>query len=98
MIGRKRDNISRALRSLGYDPQNYSETILQKFDGVAFYTMSIGTNGKVTQTSRLLGTSKEYNTVLDQSVISALVSAGEFIFLCGSISESEKKRIEKLVP
>jgi hypothetical protein len=90
-IGTRRDNISRALRCLGYGYgfKWEGEYTLHKGSDI---TAFIGKNGATVIMT------KDKTKKLNSAAIAALISAGEYIFLCGSISSREKKRIENLVP
>lgn len=107
MIGRKRDNIARALRAIGYYEAYSGDLIgnsattaieLHKIKRVAdnhqvIVAVCIGQAGKVTIS---IPNKPEYK--LAAAAVAALVSAGEYVFLCGSLSASEKARIIGLVP
>lgn len=93
-IGTRRDNISRALRCLGYEqPSKWvGEYTLIKQETTIF----IGRNGGAV----IMGTNDSgiFTRRLNSATIAALISAGEYIFLCGSLSTNEKARIKNLVP
>lgn len=96
MIGRKRDNIARALRALGYTHEQFSlETDTTLYLEKGPIEVYIGSRG-LCEWRNLLQEDKWHR--LNSAAIAALVSAGEYIFLCGMLSSSERKRIERLVP
>ena len=102
-IGTRRDNIARALRCLGYDyayHDNDPYIVMARHNHLTGHdiTIWIGRNGKVEILRYDFYTQKSYHLKLNSAAKAALISAGEYIFLCGSISSSEKKRIANLVP